>query len=46
MIIACLIGVIWIGLQARLEELDVLQRLSVYKNYMEKVPRFVSRSPG
>jgi hypothetical protein len=28
-------------IQARLEEVDLLQRLSAYREYMEQVPRFV-----
>lgn len=43
MSLACLIGMLWIGLQARLEELDLLQRLPAYKEYMQRVPRFLPR---
>ena len=41
MLLACLLGVLWVLLQARLEELDLLQRLPSYREYMQRVPRFV-----
>ncbi len=40
-LIACAIGTGWAVLQARLEELDLLQRLPEYRDYMAKVPRFL-----
>ena len=40
-LIACTIGMGWAVLQARLEELDLLQRLPEYRDYMAKVPRFL-----
>ena len=43
MLVACALGVIWTLLQARLEELDLLQRLPGYADYMRRVPRFVPR---
>lgn len=43
MLVACLLGVFWIILQARLEEMDLLQRLPAYKDYMQQVPPFVPR---
>jgi len=33
----------WLILQARLEEIDLLQRLPLYREYMNEVPRFVTR---
>lgn len=41
--VACLLGVIWVIIQARLEELDLVERLPVYKEYMQRVPRFIPR---
>jgi len=42
-VIACVLGVIWLDVQARLEEIDLLQRLPEYREYMEQVPRFIPR---
>lgn len=42
-LMACLLGVIWVMLQARLEEMDLLQRLPAYKEYMQHVPRFIPK---
>jgi protein-S-isoprenylcysteine O-methyltransferase Ste14 len=39
--VACLLGILWIIIQARLEELDLIQRLPAYKDYMQRVPRFI-----
>ncbi|OGO42626.1 MAG: hypothetical protein A2W36_01535 [Chloroflexi bacterium RBG_16_58_14] len=33
----------WLFVQARLEEIDLLQRLPGYRDYMRKVPRFIPR---
>jgi protein-S-isoprenylcysteine O-methyltransferase Ste14 len=41
--LACAIGVGWVLVQARLEELDLLQRLPAYREYMQRVPRFLPR---
>jgi protein-S-isoprenylcysteine O-methyltransferase Ste14 len=41
--LACALGVVWILIQARLEERDLLQRLPPYREYMERVPRFIPR---
>jgi protein-S-isoprenylcysteine O-methyltransferase Ste14 len=38
---ACGVGVIWVLLQTRLEEWDLLQRIPGYREYMKRVPRFV-----
>jgi len=43
MILACLLGVGWVVLQARLEERDLLQRIPGYEAYMQQVPRFFPR---
>jgi len=42
-VLACAVGVGWLIIQARLEEIDLLQRLPAYRKYMEQVPRFVPR---
>lgn len=41
--LAAVIAVVWVLLQSRLEELDLLQRLPPYRAYMQQVPRFVPR---
>jgi len=41
--LACLIGFGWLIIQARLEELDLVQRLPTYREYLDEVPRFVPR---
>jgi protein-S-isoprenylcysteine O-methyltransferase Ste14 len=40
---ACMIGCIWILIQTRLEEVDLLQRMPEYRQYMQSVPRFWPR---
>jgi protein-S-isoprenylcysteine O-methyltransferase Ste14 len=40
-VLACGLGAIWMMIQARLEEIDLLQRLPAYREYMAEVPRFV-----
>jgi len=42
-VLACALGSGWLIVQARLEEIDLLQRLPAYREYMEQVPRFVPR---
>jgi protein-S-isoprenylcysteine O-methyltransferase Ste14 len=42
-LVACSLGWIWVLIQARLEEADLLQRLPAYRQYMQGVPRFVPR---
>jgi protein-S-isoprenylcysteine O-methyltransferase Ste14 len=39
-ILACLLGLGWTILQARLEESDLLRRVAGYGEYMQEVPRF------
>ena len=46
MLVSCAIGVLWVFIQARLEEMDLLQRLPTYKEYMQRVPRFVPKLRG
>jgi len=41
--LACALAVIWVFVQSRLEELDLVQRLPEYRGYMARVPRFVPR---
>ena len=40
---ACTLGVAWVMLQARLEELDLQKRLPAYKEYIQRVPRFIPK---
>lgn len=40
---ACALGLVWLVIQARLEEVDLLQRLPEYRQYMEQVPRLLPR---
>jgi protein-S-isoprenylcysteine O-methyltransferase Ste14 len=40
---ACLLGVGWVLIQARLEEQDLRKRMPAYEAYMAKVPRFIPR---
>lgn len=42
-IVACAVGIAWAAVQARLEELDLVQRLPAYREYMMQVPRFIPR---
>jgi protein-S-isoprenylcysteine O-methyltransferase Ste14 len=41
--LACVIGVAWVHIQAGCEEMDLLQRLPGYREYMKRVPRFLPR---
>ncbi len=41
--LACALGVLWILLQSKLEEFDLLQRLPAYRNYMSAVPALIPR---
>jgi len=41
--VACTLGIGWVFIQARLEELDLLQRMPTYREYMQHVPRFIPR---
>lgn len=43
---ACVLGLVWLAIQARLEEIDLKARMPDYKEYMKQVPRFIpSRWP-
>lgn len=42
-VLACALGIVWLVVQARLEEIDLLQRLPAYREYMNEVPRFIPR---
>ncbi|MBI5328040.1 MAG: trypsin-like peptidase domain-containing protein [Deltaproteobacteria bacterium] len=42
-VIACVLGEVWLMIQARLEEIDLLQRMPDYREYMKQVPRFIPR---
>ena len=41
--LACGLGILWALLQARLEEVDLLQRMPAYREYLARVPRFIPR---
>jgi protein-S-isoprenylcysteine O-methyltransferase Ste14 len=45
-LLACALGLVWAYVQARLEELDLVQRIPAYRAYMRHVPRFVPRFSG
>jgi protein-S-isoprenylcysteine O-methyltransferase Ste14 len=40
---ACALGLVWVLLQTRFEEWDLLRRIPGYRGYMERVPRFIPR---
>ena len=41
--LACILGSVWVFLQTKLEEFDLLQRMPIYREYMNRVPRFLPR---
>jgi protein-S-isoprenylcysteine O-methyltransferase Ste14 len=41
--VACALGAVWLLVQTILEEMDLVERLPGYREYMERVPRFVPR---
>lgn len=41
MTVACVLGVFWVLLQTRFDEYDLLQRILAYREYMQRVPRFI-----
>lgn len=43
MALACASGVVWVILQTRFEEWDLLRRIPGYREYMNRVPRFIPR---
>jgi protein-S-isoprenylcysteine O-methyltransferase Ste14 len=40
-LLSCLLTAGWVMVQARAEEMDLRQRISAYRDYVEQVPRFV-----
>ena len=44
--LAAALGIVWVVVQSRLEELDLVQRLPAYRGYMARVPRFFPRMRG
>lgn len=40
-VLACALGFIWLIIEARLEEIDLVLRLPAYRQYMKEVPRFI-----
>ncbi len=43
MALACGLGIVWVILQTRFEEWDLLRRIPGYREYMNRVPRFMPR---
>ncbi len=41
--LACALGLVWVLLQTRFEEWDLLRRIPGYREYMNRVPRFIPR---
>ena len=41
--IACALGGVWVLVQTRCEEIDLLQRMPAYRGYMNSVPCFLPR---
>jgi protein-S-isoprenylcysteine O-methyltransferase Ste14 len=44
--LACALGWGWLVLQARMEEIDLIERIPGYQDYMGRVPRFLPRRAG
>lgn len=42
-LVAVILGTAWVFIQARLEEIDLLQRMPAYREYMQRVPGFLPR---
>lgn len=42
--LACALGLVWVLLQTRFEEWDLLRRIPEYRGYMDRVPRFIPRA--
>lgn len=40
---ACALGFIWLIVQAKLEEIDLVERVPEYREYKDQVPRFIPR---
>ena len=45
-LIVWVLGAVWIIVQTRLEELDLVQRFPAYRSYMDKVPAFIPHRRG
>ena len=45
-LLACALGFVWLIVQTRLEEIDLMQRMPAYKECMEQIPRFIPRLRG
>ena len=50
-IAACVLSIVFFAVQARLEELDLTERIPAYRQYMQEVPAFfprlgIERAPG
>ncbi len=41
LVLASALGIVWMFVQAWLEERDLLERMPGYRDYMERVPRFI-----
>jgi protein-S-isoprenylcysteine O-methyltransferase Ste14 len=39
--LACGLWLIWVFIQTRLEEIDLVQRIRGYREYMDRIPRFL-----
>ena len=42
-LLACALSCVFFTVMGRLEEIDLLQRMPEYRDYMERVPRFIPR---
>ena len=40
-VVAAVLGCVWVWVQAWLEEVDLVQRMPAYREYMNRVPRFL-----
>ena len=45
-LVACALAIVFFIVQARLEEIDLMQRMPVYRAYRERVPAWLPRLPG
>jgi len=41
--LACGLWLVWVFIQTRLEEIDLVERITGYREYMNRVPRFLPR---
>jgi protein-S-isoprenylcysteine O-methyltransferase Ste14 len=42
-LVASVLGLLWVMIQTRLEEMDLVQRLPAYHEYMQQVPCYIPR---